>query len=50
MSSSEALVCALTGTSIYDNVRLMWRTSLLPFFLTRLAYVLLPPERAESLP
>ena len=42
MSSSAALVCALTGTSIYDNVRLMWRTSLLPFFLVCLAYVLLP--------
>ncbi|WP_419009251.1 Na+/H+ antiporter NhaC family protein, partial [Desulfovibrio sp.] len=50
MSSSAALVCALTGTSIYDNVRLMWRTSLLPFFLVCLAYVLLPSARAESLP
>ena len=50
MSSSAALVCALTGTSIYDNVRLMWRTSLLPFFRGCLAYVLLPSARAESLP
>ena len=50
MSSSAALVCALTGTSIYDNVRLMWRTSLLPFFLVCLAYVLLPSARAETLP
>ena len=50
MSSSAALVCALTGTSICDNVRLMWRTSLLPFFLVCLAYVLLPSARAESLP
>lgn len=50
VSSSAALVCALTGTSIYDNVRLMWRTSLLPFFLVCLAYVLFPSARAESLP
>lgn len=50
VSSSAALVCVLTGTSIYDNVRLMWRTSLLPFFLVCLAYVLFPSARAESLP
>ena len=50
VSSSAALVCALTGTSIYDNVRLMWRTSLLPFLLVCLAYVLFPSARAESLP
>lgn len=50
MSSSAALVCALTGTSIYDNVRLMWRTSLLPFLLVCLAYILLPSARAETLP
>ena len=50
MSSSAALVCALTGTSIYDNVRLMWRTSLLPFFMVCLVYVLLPSARAETLP
>lgn len=42
MSSSAALVCALTGTSIHDNVRLMWRASFLPFLLTCLAYAILP--------
>lgn len=42
MSSSAALVCALTGTSIHDNVCLMWRASFLPFLLTCLAYAILP--------
>ena len=50
MSSSAALVCALTGTSIDDNVRLMWRTALLPCFMVCLVYVLLPSARAETLP
>lgn len=46
MSSSAALVCALTGTSIHDNVRLMWRASFLPFLLACLAYALLPAAPA----
>ena len=34
VSSSAALVCALTNTNIYANMRRMWTTSALPFALT----------------
>ncbi|WP_303237259.1 Na+/H+ antiporter NhaC family protein [uncultured Bilophila sp.] len=39
MSSSAALVCALTGTNIYDNIRAMWRTSAVPFALACAGYL-----------
>lgn len=41
MSTSAALVCALTSTNIYDNIRRMWRTGALPFLLTSLGYLAL---------
>lgn len=44
MSSSAALVCALTSTNIYGNIRRMWRTGAAPFVLTGLGYWLLSHE------
>lgn len=41
MSSSAALVCSLTKTDIYGNVRNMMRSGLVPFILTCLLYVVL---------
>ena len=41
MSSSAALVCALTHTDIYGNFKRMLRNGALPFFLTCLGYALL---------
>lgn len=41
MSTSASLVCALTSTNIYDNIRRMWRTGALPFLLTCLGYLAL---------
>lgn len=58
MSSSAALVCVLTNTNIYDNIRRMWATSALPFALTCAGYLALslsgtarpaPPEAAGQL-
>ena len=41
MSSSAQLVCTLTHTSIYGNIRNMLRSGAVPFLLTLLLYVLL---------
>lgn len=41
MSTSALLVCELTRTDIYRNIRLMARTSAFPFALTCAAYLLL---------
>ena len=41
MSSSAQLVCTLTKTDIYSNIRGMLRTGLVPFVLTALLYLLL---------
>ena len=41
VSSSAALVCALTNTNIYANMRRMWTTSALPFALTCAGYLAL---------
>ena len=40
MSSSAALVATLTHTDVFDNVRSMLRTALVPFALTCAVYVL----------
>lgn len=41
MSSSAALVCALTQTVIYNNIKPMVRTSAIPFLLTAAVYLAL---------
>lgn len=41
MSSSAFLVCSLTGTDIYQNVRKMMKTSLVPFLVSCILYVVL---------
>lgn len=41
MSSSALLVCSLTGTDIYQNVRKMMKTSLVPFLVSCILYVVL---------
>lgn len=41
VSSSAHLVCGVTGTEIYRNVRLMFRTAVLPFVLTLAVYSVL---------
>ena len=48
MSSSAALVCALTNTNIYDNIRRMWRTGVTPFLLAGLGYKVLSPSGAAA--
>jgi len=40
-SSSASLVAAVSGTELYDNVRLMFRTALLPLVLTTAIYAVL---------
>lgn len=47
LSSSAALVCSLTGTALYDNIRIMWRTAALPLGLTCLAYVFLSSSSGD---
>ena len=39
MSSSALLVCEITETDIYKNIKLMVKTSLVPFILTCVLYV-----------
>ena len=39
MSSSANLVAVLTGTNLYDNLKNMFRSAWIPFFLSTLAYV-----------
>jgi len=41
MSTSALLVAGLTGTSIFDNIRTMVKTSLVPFALTCAIYLVL---------
>lgn len=41
MSSSALLVCSLTGTNIYRNIRGMMKTSLVPFLVSCVLYVVL---------
>ena len=41
MSSSAALVCAITGTELYANLRAMFRSGLIPLLLTSAGYALL---------
>lgn len=41
MSSSAILVCSLTGTDIYRNIKKMMKTSLVPFLITCILYVIL---------
>ena len=41
MSSSAALVCSLTKTDIFENVRIMARTAVVPFVATCVIYGLL---------
>ena len=53
MSSSAALVSAITRTNIYDNIRNMLRTSLVPMLLTCTAYAVLSltlPEHDATSP
>lgn len=41
MSSSASLVCTLTGTNLYDNIRRMMKTAAVPFVMTVLLYLIL---------
>lgn len=41
MSSSAQLVCVLTGTDIYANIRAMMRSALLPFLVSCFLYTIL---------
>lgn len=41
MSSSASLVASFTGTNLYDNIRRMFISCILPFFLTCLLYLVL---------
>ncbi len=43
MSSSAALVCAITRTTLYDNLYAMFRSSFFPLLLTCAAYAALSP-------
>jgi NhaC family Na+:H+ antiporter len=51
MSSSANLVCAVTGTKLYDNIRAMLRSGAVPFLLTIAVYLLIParsPAAADT--
>ena len=52
VSTSALLVATVTGTDIYDNIRRMVRTALVPFLLTCAVYLgiglLLPRREAEA--
>ena len=41
VSSSANMVAGITGTKIFDNVRLMMKTAVVPFVLTLIVYVVL---------
>lgn len=41
MSTSAALVCQLTKTEIYSNIKLMIKTCIVPFFITCAVYLIL---------
>lgn len=44
MSSSAQLVCSLTGTDIYMNIKNMMRSGLIPFLLCVVLYIVLAGE------
>ncbi len=44
VSTSALLVSNVTGTDIYDNIRLMLRSALVPFVLTCLIYLFIGPK------
>ena len=48
MSTSAHLVCELTGTVIYDNIRNMLRTCVLPFVLSCAVYFIAGLRYADS--
>lgn len=48
MSSSASLVASFTGTNLYDNIRRMFLSCLLPFFLTCLLYLVLGKGGSSS--
>jgi NhaC family Na+:H+ antiporter len=54
MSSSANLVCTVTGTKLYDNIRSMLRTSAVPLLITLAGYILLSlgsaPETVNTEP
>lgn len=41
VSSSANMVAGITGTEIYDNVKIMLRTGMIPFIITMVVYVVL---------
>ena len=49
MSSSALLVCEITETDIYKNIKLMVKTSLVPFILTCILYVFSASNSAASI-
>jgi NhaC family Na+:H+ antiporter len=48
MSSSATLVCAVTGTKLYDNIRAMLRSGAIPFLLTIAVYLLIPAKSVDA--
>lgn len=48
MSSSALLVSELTGTNIYDNIRRMFKTSVVPFVLSCLLYFFAKGTTAQT--
>lgn len=48
MSSSALLVCEMTDTDIYQNIKLMIKTSIVPFILTCLLYIFLASKSSIS--
>ena len=48
MSTSALLVCALTRTSLHDNLRRMLRTGAVPFAITLAAYAALAPAGSPA--
>lgn len=48
MSSSALLVSELTKTNIYDNIRRMFKTSLVPFLATCVLYLMINPGSGDT--
>lgn len=52
VSSSAHLVCSITGTNIYDNVKAMMKTGAVPFFVSLVLYLVVsinnPIQGADS--
>lgn len=48
VSSSANMVAGVTGTEIYDNVKIMFKTAVLPFIITAITYIIFSVQNPIS--